>query len=77
MQVRAVLTRPTPQGAAGGYVMAYVITDACAGVKDAACVEVCPVDAIHPTRQETAFVTATQSYIHRSGRVHRLRPLCG
>ncbi|MFO7263577.1 MAG: 4Fe-4S ferredoxin [Bacillaceae bacterium G1] len=27
--------------------MAFVITSACIGVKEAACVEVCPVDAIH------------------------------
>lgn len=27
--------------------MAYVITTGCAGVKDAACTEVCPVECIH------------------------------
>lgn len=27
--------------------MTYVITEPCKGVKDAACVEVCPVDCIH------------------------------
>jgi len=27
--------------------MAYVITSPCIGTKDAACVEACPVDAIH------------------------------
>ncbi len=27
--------------------MTYVITEPCIGVKDAACVEVCPVDCIH------------------------------
>ncbi|NLN29340.1 MAG: ferredoxin family protein [Firmicutes bacterium] len=27
--------------------MAFVITEPCIGVKDAACVEVCPVDCIH------------------------------
>ena len=27
--------------------MAYVIAEPCIGVKDAACVEVCPVDCIH------------------------------
>ncbi|RYX82742.1 ferredoxin family protein [bacterium] len=27
--------------------MAYVITELCVGVKDRACVEVCPVDCIH------------------------------
>ena len=29
------------------YEMAYVITQPCIGVKDASCVEVCPVDCIH------------------------------
>ena len=28
--------------------MAYVIAEPCVGVKDTACVEVCPVDCIHP-----------------------------
>ena len=27
--------------------MAFVITQPCEGVKDASCVEVCPVDCIH------------------------------
>ena len=27
--------------------MAFVITEPCIGTKDAACVEVCPVDCIH------------------------------
>jgi ferredoxin len=43
--------------------MAYVITDACAGVKDTACVEICPVDCIHPTPKERGFSEATQLYI--------------
>ncbi|MEW6751453.1 MAG: ferredoxin family protein [Candidatus Latescibacterota bacterium] len=29
--------------------MAYVIAEPCVDVKDLACVEVCPVDCIHPT----------------------------
>ena len=32
--------------------MPYVITEACIDVKDKACVEVCPVDCIHPTDGE-------------------------
>ena len=32
--------------------MAYVITDACIGTKDRSCVDVCPVDCIHPTASE-------------------------
>ncbi len=29
--------------------MAFVITEPCIGVKDAGCVDVCPVDCIHST----------------------------
>ncbi len=32
--------------------MAYVIAQPCIGVKDTACVIVCPVDCIHPTKDE-------------------------
>ena len=28
--------------------MTYVINELCIGVKDISCVEVCPVDCIHP-----------------------------
>jgi len=44
--------------------MAYIIAEPCIGVKDTACVEVCPVDCIHPTKQEAdAFAKAEQLYI--------------
>ena len=36
--------------------MAYVIVGTC--IKDAACVDVCPVECIHPTAKEAGFVTA-------------------
>lgn len=32
--------------------MPYIITEPCVGVCDTACVEVCPVDCIHPTKEE-------------------------
>ena len=32
--------------------MAYLITETCIDVKDKACVDVCPVDCIHPTDGE-------------------------
>ena len=35
--------------------MAYVICEPCIGVKDTSCVDVCPVDCIHPTRDESEF----------------------
>ncbi len=44
--------------------MAYVITEPCLGVKDTGCVDVCPVDAIHPTQDETGFLTASQLFIN-------------
>ena len=43
--------------------MAYVITQPCIGTKDASCVEVCPVDCIHPTAEESGFEEADQLYI--------------
>ena len=32
--------------------MTYVITEPCIGTKDRSCVEVCPVDCIHPKADE-------------------------
>jgi ferredoxin len=43
--------------------MTYVITELCASMKDTSCVEVCPVDCIHPTPEEEGFDTAAQLYI--------------
>jgi NAD-dependent dihydropyrimidine dehydrogenase PreA subunit len=43
--------------------MAYVIAEPCTGVKDTACVDVCPVDCIHPRKDEPEFAGATQLYI--------------
>ena len=44
--------------------MPFVITDPCIGTKDAACVDVCPVDCIHPRKDEPEFETAAILYIH-------------
>ncbi|HEY8536124.1 MAG TPA: ferredoxin family protein [Vicinamibacterales bacterium] len=44
--------------------MAYVIAEPCIGTKDAACVDVCPVDCIHPRKDEEGFEAAEQLYIH-------------
>ena len=35
--------------------MPYVITQPCIGVKDASCVDVCPVDCIHTTDDEPQY----------------------
>ena len=43
--------------------MTYVIAKPCIGVKDTSCVEVCPVDCIHPTPDESDFEAEEQLYI--------------
>ncbi len=35
--------------------MTYTITEPCINVKDRSCVEVCPVDCIHPKKDEPGF----------------------
>ena len=44
--------------------MAYIICEPCIGTKDTACVDVCPVDCIHPRKDEPAFAAAEMLYIH-------------
>src|SRR4249920_3182769 len=44
--------------------MPFIITDPCIGTKDTACVDVCPVDCIHPRKDEPEFATAAMLYIH-------------
>ncbi len=43
--------------------MAYVIAKPCVGVKDTACVVACPMDCIHPGKDEAAFAAADQLFI--------------
>jgi ferredoxin len=43
--------------------MTHVIAEPCIGTKDTACVEVCPVDCIHPTSDEAEFEEAKMLYI--------------
>ncbi|MCP3904267.1 MAG: ferredoxin family protein [Planctomycetes bacterium] len=43
--------------------MTHVIAEPCIGTKDTACVEVCPVDCIHPTSEEGTFEAAEMLYI--------------
>ena len=47
--------------------MAYVIAEPCIGTKDAACVDACPVDCIHPKKDEEGFEAATQLYVDPDG----------
>jgi len=43
--------------------MAYVIAEPCIGTKDTACVDACPVDCIHPKKDEAGFAEADQLFI--------------
>jgi ferredoxin len=43
--------------------MAYVIAEPCIGTKDTACVDACPVDCIHPKKDEEAHATEEMLYI--------------
>ena len=43
--------------------MAYVIAEPCIETKDNSCVEVCPVDCIHPTPDEPDYDSVKKLYI--------------
>ena len=43
--------------------MSHYIAEPCVGTKDTACVDVCPVDCIHPKKDEEDFETAEMLYI--------------
>jgi NAD-dependent dihydropyrimidine dehydrogenase PreA subunit len=43
--------------------MAYIIVEPCIGTKDSACVNVCPVDCIHPKKDEAGFAEIDQLFI--------------
>src|ERR1700756_1251136 len=43
--------------------MTYVIAEPCIGTKDTACVDACPVDCIHPKKDEPAYATEELLYI--------------
>src|SRR4051794_22463545 len=65
------MLRPAaPMGAAiaattrkGTDALAYVIAEPCIGEKDNSCVEVCPVDCIHPTPDEPDYDNTQQLFI--------------
>jgi ferredoxin len=64
---RQLLGRPDWQSSCqslvgGGLNMAYVITDTC--TKDEHCIETCPVNCIHPTKDEADFAAAPQLYVN-------------
>jgi NAD-dependent dihydropyrimidine dehydrogenase PreA subunit len=43
--------------------MAYVIAEPCIGTKDSACVDACPVDCIHPKKDESGYSESVQLFI--------------
>jgi len=43
--------------------MSHWIAEPCIGTKDTACVAVCPVDCIHPTKEEPDFGKEKMLYI--------------
>jgi NAD-dependent dihydropyrimidine dehydrogenase PreA subunit len=44
----------------------HIIAEPCIGTKDTACVAVCPVDCIHPTKEERGFEVEPMLYIDPS-----------
>jgi NAD-dependent dihydropyrimidine dehydrogenase PreA subunit len=44
--------------------VSHYITQPCIGVKDGSCAEVCPVDCIHPRKDEPQFEAVEQLYIN-------------
>jgi ferredoxin len=44
--------------------MPHIIAEPCVNTKDTACVEVCPVDCIHPTKDDDEFEEAKMLYIN-------------
>lgn len=44
--------------------MSHYITEACIGTKDTSCVEVCPVDCIHPRKDEPDFEKVEMLFIN-------------
>jgi ferredoxin len=64
-----MLIPPVPTGGHGNEPkrnpteMAYVIAEPCIGTKDNSCVEVCPVDCIHPTPDEPDYDAVEMLYI--------------
>ena len=43
--------------------MPHIIAEPCIGTKDTACVDVCPVDCIHPTKDAPNYEAADQLFI--------------
>ena len=61
--VRAIGSVRSCQSGVGNNV-AYIICEPCIGTKDTACVDVCPVDCIHPRKDEAGFEASEMLFIH-------------
>lgn len=46
--------------------MSHYIVEPCIGTKDTSCVDVCPVDCIHPRPEAADFETEQMLYIDKS-----------
>ncbi|MFT4710751.1 MAG: ferredoxin [Bacteroidia bacterium] len=44
--------------------MPHIIAEPCVNTKDTACAEVCPVDCIHPLKDEEEYAEAKMLYIN-------------
>jgi NAD-dependent dihydropyrimidine dehydrogenase PreA subunit len=62
MGTRRIIMLRSPNATPRKY-MAYVIAEPCIGTKDNSCVEVCPVDCIHPTPDEPDYDKVEMLYI--------------
>jgi ferredoxin len=59
----AELGMPIAHSRTGGFFpMAYVIVDSC--TKDENCIEACPIDCIHPRKDEAKFAEVPQLFIN-------------
>ncbi len=54
------MIRTRPKGSKS---VSHYIVEPCIGTKDTACVDVCPVDCIHPRKDEPDFGKVEQLYI--------------
>ncbi len=43
--------------------MPHYITETCVGCKDGSCIDVCPVDCIHPRKDEPDFASVDMLFI--------------
>ena len=57
--------------------MAYIIAEPCIGTKDTACVDACPVDCIHPKKDDPKHESEEMLYIDPVECIDcGLRPVC-